>query len=64
MNYYEILFIVLLLGFLFNGRNPEYPVQAQTDKTAADGKIGISTPSERDGAYPVATTGQTNFVHQ
>lgn len=64
MNYYKILFILLLIGLLFNGMTAEKPVLAQTDTTAVTEQVVVYTPGEGDDPVPSAITGYTDLVHQ
>lgn len=64
MNYYKILFILLLLGLLFNGMAADKSVLAQADPVIAEDQVVVYTPTEGDGPVPSAITGNTDLVHQ
>ena len=64
MNYYKILFILLLFGLLFNGIAAENSVLAQTHPVIAEDQVVVYTPNEGDGPVPSAITGNTDLVHQ
>jgi hypothetical protein len=64
MNIYKILFVLLLLGLLFNGMASNKSALAQTDSSAVADTVVVYTPGEGESPVPSAFTGNTDLVHQ